>query len=484
MVDPAFLERLRDALPPGAMLTAGEDVAPYECDGLTQYRGRPLAVVLPESEEQVAATLRLCHAFNVPLVPRGAGTGISGGATPVEQGLLMSTSKMRATREIDPLARTARVQPGVTNLSVSQQVAGLSLFYAPDPSSQIACTVGGNVAENSGGVHCLKYGLTTHNVLGARMVTSDGSVLVLGGDGLDNAGYDLMAVTCGSEGLLGVVTEATLKLLPMPPATRVLLAFFATLSGGSEAVSRILAQGVIPAGLEMMDNAAIIATEDYVPLDLPRDAGGGLLCEIDGTPEDVDEQASIVESVLRACGATEIRIADTPADRERVWLARKGAYPAIARGAPDIYLLDCTIPRRALPKVLAFAAELARKYDLYCANVFHAGDGNIHPILKYDGAVPGEKERAEAFGEEVLMLCIAEGGTATGEHGVGLDKLKGMCKQFGPNELTAFLGIKRAFDPPRLLNPTKAVPELHRCAEFGAMHVHRGGDKFAHLPRF
>jgi glycolate oxidase len=264
----------------------------------------------------------------------------------------------------------------------------------------------------------------------------------------------------------------------------VLLAFFPTLAGGSEAVSRILARGVIPAGLEMMDNAAIIATEDYVPLDLPRDAGGGLLCEIDGTPEEVDDQARVVEAVLTECGATELRIARTEAERERVWLARKGAYPAIIRGAHDTYLMDCTIPRRALPKVLARVAELSREYGLYCANVFHAGDGNIHPILKYDADVPGEKDRAEAFGAEVLMMCIAEGGTATGEHGVGLDKLKGMCKQFGPSELTAFHGVKRAFDPPRLLNPDKAVPELHRCAEFGAMHVHKGQDRFADLPRF
>jgi glycolate oxidase len=479
----AFLARLRTVVPTTSLLTADEDVAPYECDGLTHFRERPLAVVLPQSEGEIVAVMRACGEHGVPLVPRGAGTGISAGATPVARGILLSTSRMRRL-VVDAPSRTARVQPGVTNLSISKAAEPLGLFYAPDPSSQIACTIGGNVAENSGGVHCLKYGLTTHNILGVRLVTSDGETLQIGDAALDRAGVDLLAVVAGSEGLLGIVTEVTVRLLPLPTATRVLLAFFPTLAGGSEAVSRILARGVIPAGLEMMDNAAIIATEDYVPLDLPRDAGGGLLCEIDGTPEEVDDQARIVEAVLTECGATELRIAHTEAERERVWLARKGAYPAIIRGAHDTYLMDCTIPRRALPRVLARVAELSREYGLYCANVFHAGDGNIHPILRYDGDVPGEKDRAEAFGAEVLMMCIAEGGTATGEHGVGLDKLEGMCKQFGPSELTAFHGVKRAFDPARLLNPDKAVPELHRCAEFGAMHVHKGQDRFADLPRF
>jgi glycolate oxidase len=481
--DSAFLRGLRAVVPATSLLTTDEDVAPYECDGLTQFRERPLAVVLPQSEEEIVAVMRACREHSVPLVPRGAGTGISAGATPVARGILLSTSRMRRL-VVDAPSRTAKVEPGVTNLSISKTVEPLGLFYAPDPSSQIACTIGGNVAENSGGVHCLKYGLTTHNILGVRLVTSDGEALQIGDAALDRAGVDLLAVIAGSEGLLGIVTEVTVRLLPLPPATRVLLAFFPTLAGGSEAVSRILSRGVIPAGLEMMDNAAIIATEDYVPLDLPRDAGGGLLCEIDGTPEEVEDQAAIVEAVLLECGATELRIARTEAERERVWLARKGAYPAIVSGAHDTYLMDCTIPRRALPKVLARVVELSHEYGLYCANVFHAGDGNIHPILKYDGDVPGEKDRAEAFGAEVLMMCIAEGGTATGEHGVGLDKLKGMCSQFGPSELTAFHGVKRAFDPARLLNPNKAIPELHRCAEFGAMHVHKGQDRFPDLPRF
>jgi glycolate oxidase len=478
-----FIEHLRAALPRDGLLTEAEDIAPYECDGLPEFRARPLAVVMPEDERQVQAVLRACNEFAVPVVPRGAGTGVSAGATPSDGAILLSTAKMRRVLEVDALTRTARVEPGVTNLSISECAAPNGLYYAPDPSSQIACSIGGNVAENAGGVHCLKYGLTTHNIVALRIVTSAGEVLEIGAASLDAAGYDLMAVLTGSEGLLGLVTEITVRLLPSPPATRVLLAFFSTLAGGSAAVSEILARGVIPAGLEMMDNAAIVATEAYVSLDMPLTAGGGLLCEIDGTPEEVHEQSAIVETVLRDCGAGEIRIADTEAERARVWLARKGAYPAIVRGAHDTYLMDCTIPRRALPKVLAHVAELAGKYQLHCANVFHAGDGNIHPILTYDGDVAGEKEKAEAFGEDVLLMCIEEGGTVTGEHGVGLHKLKGMCKQFSAPELAAFHGIKRAFDPARLLNPGKAVPELHHCSEFAALHVRKGQDRFAHLPR-
>ena len=483
-LDPGFLTRLRAALPPTCLLTDVEDTVTYESDGLFHLREKPLAVVLPEDEAQVAAVLQACRDFQVPIVPRGAGTGLSGGALPHRHGILLSLTKMKSLLEVDVPARQARVQPGHTNLAISQKVAAHGLFYAPDPSSQLASSIGGNVAENAGGVHCLKYGLTVHNVIGLRVVTSEGDVLALGGGSLDQPGFDLVSLLNGSEGLLGIVTEVRVRLLATPPAIRVLLAFFPTTQDAGNAVGAIIGAGIIPAGLEMMDAASMAAAESFMPLGLRLDAGAGLLCELDGMAQEVEELTVRVNALMTQFNGFDIREADDEAQRARLWWARKGAYPALVKLANDVYICDSTVPRRSLGRVMAKIDMLAEQHRIRCAQMFHAGDGNIHPVLYYDSTQPGESERAEELATDILKLVIAEGGTVSGEHGVGSEKLKGMCMQFDDTELEAFRGVRRAFDPHEVLNPDKAIPSLHRCAEYGAMRIRFGQDPFAHLPRF
>ncbi|MGD8587844.1 MAG: glycolate oxidase subunit GlcD [Chromatiales bacterium] len=480
----ALLQRLREILPQEALLSEAEDLRPYECDGLSAYRKLPMLVTLPETIEQVQAILRVCHELQVPVVARGAGTGLSGGALPHEQGLLLSLAKFNQILEINPRRRTARVQPGVRNLAISQAADPHGLYYAPDPSSQIACTIGGNVAENSGGVHCLKYGLTVHNIQKLKLVTIDGELLEIGGDGLDSAGFDLLALMTGSEGMLGVIVEVTVKLLPKPERAQVMLAAFDDVVKAGAAVGNIISAGIIPAGLEMMDRLAIQAAEDFVHAGYPRDAAAILLCELDGTSEEVSEHIYKVKQILADSGAVEVRTAKDEAERLIFWKGRKAAFPAVGRLAPDYYCMDGTIPRKRLPEVLGKTAELSKQYDLEVANVFHAGDGNLHPLILYDANKPGELERTEEFGGKILELCVEVGGTITGEHGVGMEKINQMCVQFNSLELTQFHAVKEAFDPQGLLNPGKAVPTLHRCAEFGAMHVHHGQLPFPELERF
>ncbi len=460
-------------LPADAILANDESLRPYECDGLSAYRCVPLAVVLPDSVEQVRAILKLCHARKIPVVARGAGTGLSGGALPHADGLVLSLARFNKILSIDPEQRSARVQPGVRNLAISEAAKPLGLYYAPDPSSQIACTIGGNVAENSGGVHCLKYGLTVHNILRVEMLTIDGESLTLGSDALDAAGYDLLALITGSEGMLGVLTEITVRLLPIPQRAQVVLAAFDDIEKAGRAVGDIIGAGVIPAGLEMMDRLAIRAAEDFVHADYP-DCEAILLCEVDGTNEEVSEHITQVRALLLAAGAIEVRTARDDAERQLFWKGRKAAFPAVGRLSPDYYCMDGTIPRRHLPQVLKRIGELSQEYGLPVANVFHAGDGNLHPLILYDANKPGELERTEAFGSKILELCVEVGGTITGEHGVGMEKINQMCVQFASAELQQFHAVKAAFDPDGLLNPGKAVPTLHRCAEFGAMHVHHG----------
>ena len=441
-------------------------------------------VVLPDTLEQVRSVMELCQAYSVPVVARGAGTGLSGGATPHPEGVLLSMARFNRILSVDRLACTARVQPGVRNLAISEAVAAHGLYYAPDPSSQVACTIGGNVAENAGGVHCLKYGLTVHNVLAAEVVLMDGEVIEIGGETLDQPGYDMMAAFIGSEGMLGVVTEITVRLLPIPPTAKVLMAAFESVEEAASAVAGIIAAGIIPAGLEMMDTPAIIAAEDFVQAGYPRDAAAILLCELDGTQPEVDAEMGAVSALLFASGARSVNIARDESERERFWSGRKNAFPAIGRISPDYYCIDGTIPRRVLGEVLKGISQLASEYGLRVANVFHAGDGNLHPLILYDSGKPGEFERTEALGAKILQLCVRVGGTITGEHGVGLEKIDQMCVQFDKAELAQFHALKAVFDPDGLLNPGKAVPTLSRCAEFNSMHVHEG--KLAHpeLPRF
>jgi len=484
MLDPAIHALLSAILPGEALLTSPEATRPYECDGLTAYRTVPSAVALPETEAQVAAVLRACHAAHVPVVARGAGTSLSGGAMPHAEGVVLSLAKFNRILAIDPLAQTAIVQPGVRNLAISEAAAPYGLYYAPDPSSQIACTIGGNVAENSGGVHCLKYGLTVHNVRRVRAVLITGEIVEFGSDALDSPGYDLLALIHGSEGLLAVTTEITVKLTPRPQLARVALAAFDDIAKAGEAVAAVIAAGIIPGGLEMMDQPATRAVEEFVHANYPLDAQAVLLVEADGTPEEVAEDIAEIEGVLERSGATEIRISKDEKQRLFFWSGRKAAFPAIGRLTPDYYCMDGTIPRRTLAQVLVRIEELSAKYGLRCANVFHAGDGNLHPLIMFDANVPGELTRAEEFGTDILDLCIEVGGTITGEHGVGVEKLRGMCSQFKPAELERFLGVKAAFDPAGLLNPGKGVPTLQRCAEFGRLHVHLGMLPHADLPRF
>ncbi len=479
-----LLAALRHILPVDAVLCEIEDLRPYECDGLSAYRELPMVVCLPHTIEQVQAILRVCYKMQAPVVARGAGTGLSGGALPLKNGVLLSLAKFMRILEIDTANRIARVQPGVRNLAISQAASPYGLYYAPDPSSQIACTIGGNVAENSGGVHCLKYGLTVHNVLGLKVLTMDGELLEIGGATLDSPGYDLLALMTGSEGLLGVIVEVTVKLLPKPERAQVVLAAFDDVVKAGAAVADIISAGIIPAGLEMMDNPAIRAAEAFVHAGYPVDAAAILLCELDGANAEVSEQILRVRELLQTAGATQVRTACDDAERLKFWAGRKAAFPAVGRLSPDYYCMDGTIPRKRLPEVLKRIAELSAEYQLPVANVFHAGDGNLHPLILYDANKPGELERTEEFGGKILELCIAVGGTITGEHGVGVEKIGQMCVQFMPQELAQFHAVKHAFDPQGLLNPGKAVPTLHRCAEFGAMHVHKGALPFPELERF
>jgi glycolate oxidase len=476
--------RLREILPAHCVLAEQEDVRPYETDGLTAFRQTPLLVVLPETEAHVQAILRICHEHNVPVVARGSGTGLSGGALPHAQGVLLSLSKFMRILAIDPVARTARVQPGVRNLAISEAVAPLGLYYAPDPSSQIACSIGGNVAENSGGVHCLKYGLTVHNILALRVVTIEGKLIEIGSAALDCPGYDLLALLTGSEGMLGVTTEVTVKLLPKPQLARAALAAFDNVDKASNAVGKIIGAGIIPAGLEMMDKPAMVAAEDYVHANYPTHAEALLICESDGTPEEVADEMARMKQVLEECGAIEVRFSEDEAQRLKFWAGRKAAFPALGRISPDYYCIDGSIPRKALGHVLKRIYEMSKEFGLGVANVFHAGDGNLHPLILYDANEPDGFARTEAFGAKILELCVEVGGTITGEHGVGIEKINQMCVQFSEQERDMFHAIKHAFDEKGLLNPGKAIPSLHRCAEQGRMHVHRGQLKHPELPRF
>ncbi len=480
----ALVAALRSILPPASLLCEQEDLKPYECDGLSAYRRVPLAVALPETEAQVVAILKACHTLGVPVVARGAGTGLSGGALPIEHGVVLSLAKMMRILKLDPFARTAVVQPGVRNLAISEAAAPYSLYYAPDPSSQLACTIGGNIAENSGGVHCLKYGLTVHNVLRVRGVTIAGEIVEFGNHALDAPGYDLLALMIGSEGLLAVVTEVTVKLVPKPEVARVIMASFDAVTKAGSAVADIIAAGIIPAGLEMMDKAATRAVEPFVKAGYDLNAEAILLAESDGTPEEVEEEIAAMRAVLEKSGASEIRVSTGDAERLRFWAGRKAAFPAVGSISPDYYCMDGTIPRKRLAEMLTAIADMEKKYGLRCVNVFHAGDGNLHPLILYDANNAGELERTEAFGAEILARTVELGGTITGEHGVGYEKIGSMCVQFKPDELAAFHRVKAAFDPQGLLNPDKAIPTLHRCAEFGRMHVHRGELKFPELERF
>lgn len=479
-----FLGQLARILPAESVIADEESMRPYECDGLSAYRQLPKVVVLPESVEQVKAVLRLCHSSGAPVVARGAGTGLSGGALPHSDGVLLSMAKFNRILDIDPANRTATVEPGVRNIAISEAAAPYGLYYAPDPSSQIACTIGGNVAENSGGVHCLKYGLTVHNILAVSILNIEGEELIFGSQALDAPGYDLLALVTGSEGLLGVISSVTVKLLPRPQHAQVILAAFDCVEAAGNAVAAIIGNGVIPAGLEMMDRLTIQAAEEFVHAGYPTDVEAILLCEMDGTRDEVAAQVSRVKGILGTQEAVQVRVARDETERNLFWAGRKAAFPAVGRLAPDYYCMDGTIPRKHLATVLARIGELSKEYNLAVANVFHAGDGNLHPLILYDANAPGQMQRAEQLGGKILELCVEVGGTVTGEHGVGMEKLDQMCVQFNEDELSQFHLVKKAFDPKGLLNPGKAVPTLHRCAEFGAMHVHHGELPFPELERF
>jgi glycolate oxidase len=480
----AVVGALASVLPPHALLWHTEETTPYECDGLTAYRQAPLVVALPETEDQVAAVLKACHALAVPVVARGAGTGLSGGAMPHALGVTLALAKFNRILALDVAARTARVQCGVRNLAISEAAAPHGLYYAPDPSSQIACTIGGNVAENSGGVHCLKYGLTLHNVLKVRGFTVEGSEVVFGGDALDAPGLDLLPLVVGSEGMLAVITEVTVKLVPRPKLARCIMASFDDVRKAGDAVAAIIAAGIIPAGLEMLDKPMARAVEDFVHAGYDLDAAAILLCESDGTPEEVAEEIARMQAVLTGHGATRVEVSADEAQRLKFWSGRKNAFPASGRISPDYMCMDSTIPRRRLADILIAIGEMESKYGLRCCNVFHAGDGNLHPLILFDANDADQLHRAEAFGADILETSVAMGGTVTGEHGVGVEKLNSMCVQFSPAERAAFEGVKHAFDPAGTLNPGKVIPTLQRCAEYGKMHVRKGLLPFPELPRF
>ncbi|MEY3936004.1 MAG: hypothetical protein RLZZ202_206 [Pseudomonadota bacterium] len=479
-----LVNALRPFLTDDALLWQPEDTIPYECDGLAAYRKMPLAVALPENEGQVVNILKVCKDLGIPVVPRGSGTGLSGGAMPIEQGLVLSLAKFKKILHIDPFTRTAVVQPGVRNLAISEAVAKHGLYYAPDPSSQIACSIGGNVNENSGGVHCLKYGLTLHNVLRVRAVLMSGDVVEFGSMAPDSPGLDLLAVLIGSEGMLGIVTEITVKLVPKPKLARVIMASFDDIEKGGNAVAAIIAAGIIPAGLEMMDKPTTRAVEEFVHAGYDLNAEAILLCESDGTPEEVEEEIARMNAVLEKQGASRIQVSESEAERLRFWSGRKNAFPAAGRIAADYYCMDGTIPRRHIATLLKRIKGMEAKYGLGCLNVFHAGDGNMHPLILFNGADPDEWHRAEEFGTEILEACVELGGTITGEHGVGIEKINSMCVQFGEQERERFWGVKAAFDPDRLLNPDKAIPTLNRCAEYGRMRVSGGVLPHPDLERF
>jgi len=480
----AVVQALSQALPPECILYTPEDTTPYECDGLTAYRERPLVVALPETEAQVQAVLKACHALQVPVVARGAGTGLSGGAMPHRMGVTLSMARFNQIKTVDPVSRTAVVQCGVRNLAISEAAAPHGLYYAPDPSSQIACTIGGNVAENSGGVHCLKYGLTVHNVLKVRGFTIEGEPIEFGSDALDAPGYDLLAVLVGSEGMLAVTTEVTVKLVPKPQLARCIMASFDDVRKAGDAVAAVIAAGIIPAGLEMMDGPMTAAVEDFVHADYDLSAAAILLCESDGTPEEVEEEIGRMSEVLRGCGATAITVSRDEAQRMKFWSGRKNAFPASGRISPDYMCMDSTIPRKRLADILQAISEMEEKYALRCLNVFHAGDGNLHPLILFDANDPDQLKRCEQFGADILETSVAMGGTVTGEHGVGIEKVNSMCVQFSAAENAQMFGVKRAFDAQGLLNPGKVIPTLHRCAEYGKMLVRAGQIQHPDLPRF
>ncbi len=477
-------QALQAVLPPESLITNAERTTPYECDGLTAYRQRPLAVALPSSYQQIQSVLQTCHHLGVPVVARGAGTGLSGGAMPHERGVTLSLAKFNQILKIDPLARTATVQCGVRNLAISEAAAAHGLYYAPDPSSQIACTIGGNVAENSGGVHCLKYGLTVHNLLKVKGFTVEGEPIEFGSEALDAPGYDLMALITGSEGMLAVTTEVTVRLLPKPRLARCIMASFSDVRHAGDAVAAVIAAGIIPAGLEMMDKPMTAAVEDFVQAGYDLDAAAILLCESDGTPEEVAEEIERMTQVLTAAGATKIAVSESEAERLRFWSGRKNAFPASGRISPDYMCMDSTIPRKRLADILLAIQAMEQKYGLRCCNVFHAGDGNLHPLILFDANDPDQLHRCEQFGADILETSVAMGGTVTGEHGVGVEKLNSMCVQFSAEENEQMFAVKRAFDPQELLNPGKVIPTLQRCAEYGRMLVRGGALPHPELERF
>ena len=479
-----FTTLLQKHLPQGCVISNAEELRPYECDALSAYRQLPMVVVIPETVQQVQTVLRLCNEHKVPVVARGSGTGLSGGALPLDNGVLLSLARFNRILDIDVANRVARVQPGVTNLSISNAVAEHGLYYAPDPSSQIACSIGGNVAENAGGVHCLKYGLTTHNIQALEVLTIEGEHLSIGGQSLDAPGYDLLALMTGSEGLLGVITEVTVKLLPRPEIAQVVMAAFDSVDAAGTGVTAVIASGIIPAGLELLDKPAIDAVEKFIHTGYPKNAAAILLCELDGTQADVSAQIERVNRVFSEAGAIDQQVSRDEAERQRFWAGRKAAFPAMGRLSPDYYCMDGTIPRKHLAHVLNQISIMSEAYGLPICNVFHAGDGNLHPLILYDANKAGELERTEELGGKILELCVEVGGTITGEHGVGLEKINQMCVQFNTAELQQFHAIKSAFDADNLLNPGKAIPTLHRCAEFGAMHVHHGELPHPELERF
>ncbi|MEK9965273.1 MAG: FAD-linked oxidase C-terminal domain-containing protein [Alphaproteobacteria bacterium] len=479
-----IIAAMRAIVPGEGVIADDTGMAVYESDGLTAYRQLPLIVVLPETVEQVSAVMRYCNENAVKIVPRGAGTSLSGGALPAADAITLGLGKFNRVLEIDYDNRCAVVQPGVTNLGITHAVEADGFYYAPDPSSQIACTIGGNVAENSGGVHCLKYGLTTNNILGIEMVLPDGEILRLGGKHMDSEGYDLLGLMTGSEGLLGVITEVTVRILPKPATARALMIGFESSEAGGQCVADIIGAGIIPGGMEMMDRPAIKAAEAFVQVGYPLDVEALLLVELDGPPVEVDYLIGRVREIAEGLGAVSVRVSESEEERNQFWAGRKAAFPAIGRLTPDYYCMDGTIPRHRLPDVLARMGELSEKYELGVANVFHAGDGNLHPLIMYDANEPGQLDRAERFGADILRLCVEVGGVLTGEHGVGVEKRDLMPEMFSEEDLNQQQRVKCAFDPNQLLNPGKVFPTLHRCAELGRMHIHRGQMPFPDLPRF
>lgn len=475
---------LREIVPGEGVITEETERRAYETDGLTAYKQLPMIVVLPETTEQVSQVLRYCNENKVRVVPRGAGTSLSGGALPLEDGVLLGLGKFNRVLEVDYDNRCAIVQPGVTNLGVTQAVQEKGFYYAPDPSSQIACTIGGNIAENSGGVHCLKYGLTTNNVLGLELVLIDGEIIRLGGKHLDSGGYDILGVLTGSEGLLAVVTEVTVRILRSPETARALLIGFPSSEQAGQCVSDVIGAGIIPGGMEIMDGPAIQAAEDFVHAGYPVDCGALLIVELDGPETEVDYLIARVRELAEKNDAKTIRISNSEAERENFWAGRKAAFPAVGRVSPDYYCMDGTIPRHRLPHVLKRMNEMSAHYGLRVANVFHAGDGNLHPLILYDANNPGELEKAEEFGADILKLCVEVGGVLTGEHGVGVEKRDLMGTMFNEGDLKQQQRLKCAFDPESLLNPGKVFPTLHRCAELGRVHIHGGQTRFPDIPRF